>query len=139
MREIKFRVWTGQKMYYQEETISGSNGFVTYVEIYTGYEELEDTSEYILMQYTGLKDKNGVEIYNGDIIKSTGYFCAVDALDKTNAQYATYLCEWDEIDARYRFKYLDGHNGIATCYIADLKTRCEVIGNIYEQNEFNYD
>ncbi len=54
-REIKFRVWyDGKEMKYV------SNSYVMDI--------MEDGGEHVLMQYTGLKDKNGVEIYEGDIL-----------------------------------------------------------------------
>jgi uncharacterized phage protein (TIGR01671 family) len=65
MREIKFRAWDGQNkttyphhnMYYWEGTGLGQ-AKPWWIE--------DDTP---IMQYTGLKDKNGKEIYEGDIVK----------------------------------------------------------------------
>lgn len=61
MREIKFRVWDGEDMI--------SPDYIARDGVAHWKENSIPTSSNDLMQYTGLKDKNGVEIYEGDIIR----------------------------------------------------------------------
>jgi len=71
MREIKFRAWhKGQKQMFTALylTFGGKIGIWNYEET-----EIDFASDYPyleLMQYTGLKDKNGKEIYEGDICRA---------------------------------------------------------------------
>lgn len=84
-------------------------------------------SDYILMQYTGLKDKNGKEIYEGDIVFSgEEKKCEMCGIYKCRNKYPVV---WNE---EYHSWYLgeQGEGGAPYC-----NKPLEVIGNIYENPE----
>lgn len=100
MREIKFRAWDGEGMrdVFSVQAFSGEV-------LYAG-----GIKDWKLMQYTGLKDKNGVEIYEGDIIRrGTGYVFEVKVRE-----------------------YALGFANNASAFGYDIHHSDEIIGNIYE-------
>lgn len=81
----------------------------------------------ILMQYTGLHDKNGKEIYDKDIIHIHHKF-----FEEFN-----YVLKWNEEDLRYYLYSIDEKNlnsigGILEAHLGSMINEIEVIGNIYD-------
>ena len=123
MREIKFRAWdfsTNNFVSWEKLVIDSQCDFYDF--------SLFSNIDYILMQYTGLKDKSGVEIYEHDLIIATrnslsqkkrvvkydinrgAYFVVSNSLKET---------EWDDCLTKNQIKTF-GY---------------KVIGNIYENPE----
>jgi len=90
-------------------------------------------SEYIIMQSTGLKDKNGKLIYEGDILASHHY----------SVHFLHHIVTWSEEYSQWRCNSMgakDKHDGCAQMFVymkdpAVLTDGCEIIGNIYENPE----
>lgn len=125
-REIKFRAWRENKMHYnivtshyEHNAMSGSGG------------DLWDFAEWMkwskVMQYTGLKDKNGVEIYEGDILKIYSHNQPEEVLYVADGSTAFGFFKYDSPERTDgSFESLGDYTG---------PDGYEIIGNIFENPE----
>jgi len=131
MRQLKFRAWDKleKRFFYPDKGYQGH-----YVLTLNGqFQNLQNGSggdEYVVQQFTGLKDSKGNEIYEGDVVKiiyegtiAEVYFdsniCAFRLKDNTSKSYPITTYRFDE-----------SHNPIGLINVFD-----EVIGNIFENSE----
>ena len=142
MRQIKFRIWnTLMKLWLCEDSqYLQMDGKKVHAAPWSTMEWDIPSEEYVIQQYTGLKDSKGVDIYEGDILEiqrfeknnfdkkyiqngvvefSTGSFLFTP-LEKDNDNYYTYI-NFQEL-----FKYSKTHLAYYTP---------KIIGNIFESKE----
>lgn len=131
MREIKFRVLIYHKIYYQDKynayddnltsidickkTITITS-FYNYKDVYRFEDE-----EVKLMQYTGVKDKNGKEIYEGDIV--------LIKLDETSTWHKTVV---GFKKGAFIADLIDKEDYVYIFHHRFTSDDFEIIGNVYE-------
>lgn len=122
-RLIKFRAWDEKhnRMIYDDILVYHEEG-----RLFSGISDPnEDWSEPQLLQFTGLLDKNGVEIYEGDILR-------VDEMTfKTSGPLPDILTVNYYVDT---FELWKGDQPLFGLKLSYAKS-CEVIGNIYQNKE----
>ena len=115
-REIKFRAWDKEnEEMYDVAMIDVETGEVAYTDHPTGYNADALLEQVELMQYTGLKDKNGKEIYEGDILKD----CDTREIKTVIWHKNCFILR--DTKGFYQWTYFEDEH--------------EVIGNIYENSD----
>jgi len=135
-RIVKFRGWSvEEKKMYQPAYPTWMDG----VEVWEDNKPQTTTNCYysqhgpeeqmILEQFTGLTDKNGVEIYEGDVLSVTNDISSAMKYTVIEAEYGFgMLSEYEIITPlQTKFKYNDGH------WSDELTNVFEVIGNIHKE------
>jgi len=133
MREIKFRAWNKDKnimVYGDEDDTSDYWDGVdrSSVEMVNAVLAHPD-EDYIWMQYTGLKDKNGKESFHKDRVK----IWLIDY--EGNADIFTGVIEWDREDVCW---YILNDSNIYPCVKFRFVDYFEIIGNAFENPELTH-
>ena len=122
MRQIKFRAWDGKKTHEDVVVIDGE----AYKREYIGNILNPDARAGMPMQFTGLKDENEKEIYEGDVVKIT-----------VDVSYETSTIPGIIHETRVFIEKVfwdDATLGWAP-FLLPIEYSVEVIGNIYENPE----
>ena len=121
MRETKFRAYHKERkemfeiasIDFEEKKAALSNGTIKLLNV--------DFKQFELLQYTGLKDKNGKEIYEGDIL----FF---------RDENMKYIVVWQ--DTAFIIKSIEIRKYLEKmCWLDDTEICCEIVGNIYENKK----
>lgn len=123
-REIKFRVWADNQFYYK--CLVGNTNDIDDKKYTCPVVWLDDRKEWvncdngIMSQYTGLKDKNGVEVYEGDKVMFDYEWTKPDEIG---------VITWNKDTASFQIK---GHIPSSSMKHLD---RMKVIGNVWDKND----
>lgn len=122
MRNLKLRVWCKGTNHFTDSPFYACAGNQL-LWLHSGNQltitNLDDESEYVVQQFTGLKDRAGLDIYEGDI------------LERDNTDYL-YKCEYSEPEAAYMLRDQDNDGAL---YLADFVKNLKVVGNIFEPSK----
>lgn len=145
-REIKFRAWVDNRVikemiYPKDVQIDSAIGYalqflVGYEDAYPDKNNIEQwQKDIVFMQFTGLLDKNGKEIYEGDVIK---HDLGLERFKKLNWQvvfeFGSFQLRTESEHNPVSFPY-HAHQAIINNSILSQSEYCEhleIIGNIYE-------
>lgn len=130
-RKIKYRVWDNENKSYDDPysyayyAMTQDGGLDFYC--HGDHMDEADPNAYFIEQYTGLKDKNGEPIYEGDIIQEE-----IDFNSKMTDGVFTYVVEWNSDTLSYGLR---GNGNSIHDELWEVNASVEIIGNIHETPE----
>lgn len=124
MKHLKFRVWDREKETFLKDVFVGSDGQLYQFSkdtIYGAAITFLGKENKKILQFTGLRDKNGYEIYDGDIVNLKGDL---------------YTVSWNGCFSSFDMTNIDKAKQYKDLYILNKNfEKSEIVGNIYQNRE----
>lgn len=122
MREIKFRAWDKEQKEWVKYSIT--DNIPIFCHNTSRWRTDKAGERFVLSQYTGLKDKNNREIYEGDVIKAISFARWIGVVEYSDENSAFIF---DDLDKKYR--------GDSIVFMSQFDQGFKILGNIYENPE----
>lgn len=147
-RQIKFRIWdksnknfiyNGFSKSISGEVLLGLDGSIRIAQFPCGngdnsadsvFDKIDCGDNFVIQQFTGIKDKNDRDIYEGDVIvfyDDMGEFTYIEKISEP------YTVVYDENESSFK-AYKEAYGNLCeTCrpLFSSYQTKCEIIGNIF--------
>ena len=122
MREIKFRAWDKARKRWTNYSIA--DDLPRFYDKHTGCWKTDREGErFILCQYTGLKNFNGKEIYEGDIVRAVGFSNWIG------------VAKYSDKNQAFVFECTDKNYRGNIVFMSQFDQGFKILGNIYENPE----
>ena len=134
MRDIRFRAWDRhKKIYVDPDAITIDGNGILHIRLINhplSRYKSEDLAKFLIIEmFTGLKDKHGKPIYEGDIVESVGQEIVkvTDSYRNTKSGIYNFVVRWDDNFSGWGFKH-----SFASIHPNIGIREYEIIGNIHE-------